>query len=416
MNKPIETLDSTPVSPTADLPPEGQATDLPGPGRSPLLMSRHDTALLIIDVQQKLLPHIQRHQMVAWNIRRLVDGARILGVPRLCTEQYPAGLGPTIADLRERLEVDDEKARFSCRDCKNVVRRLDESDIRKILLCGIESHVCVQQTALDFLAMGLDVWVAADAIGSRRSPDHQMALRRMESAGVTLTTSEAALFEWCEVAGIPEFRRISQLVRETPPESSDIDARRPFPRIGPRYVLQTDHVQSPAADDQMVTTLSFIVRRGDTGAEVRRYEGRKVTSAEHPDQLISSEGVTALEIGSDGTSLSLQSADGRIEMVYLPMGEPRTSHPRWKVRRLERHINSEQYRTDYEITFHVIEYMTGEVFREFQGFEHRDETSGGYSHVSGVRQVEISADGRWAVVTAVGRPPDLLELPPETHG
>jgi nicotinamidase-related amidase len=90
--------------------------------------------------------------------------------------------------------------------------------VYKILVCGIEAHVCVQQSVLDLLTDGYRVYVAADAVGSRFACDREIALRRMESAGATLTTTEAALFEWCDVAGTPEFKQISTLVRETAPE------------------------------------------------------------------------------------------------------------------------------------------------------------------------------------------------------
>lgn len=86
-----------------------------------------------------------------------------------------------------------------------------------MLVCGIEAHVCVQQTVLDLLADGWRVYIAADAVGSRFDVDYRIALERMDSAGATLTTTEAALFEWCEAAGTPEFKQISQLVRESAP-------------------------------------------------------------------------------------------------------------------------------------------------------------------------------------------------------
>jgi nicotinamidase-related amidase len=99
-----------------------------------------------------------------------------------------------------------------------VFAELKSRGIYKLLVVGIEAHVCVQQTVLDLLADGWRVYVAADAIGSRHEFDRQIAMRRMEASGAVLTTTEAALFEWCRQAGTPEFKQISQLVRETPPE------------------------------------------------------------------------------------------------------------------------------------------------------------------------------------------------------
>jgi nicotinamidase-related amidase len=185
--------------------------------RSPLLMSRDDTALLVVDIQDKLLPLIPDEARIVWNTRRLVDAARILELPVGATEQYPQGLGPTRAELAERLGEIPSKLTFSCGGCALVFEQFAAQNRHKILVTGIEAHVCVQQTALDLLANGYHVYVAVDAVGSRNALDQQTALQRMDSAGVTLTTTEAALFEWCEVAGTPEFKEISRLVRETQP-------------------------------------------------------------------------------------------------------------------------------------------------------------------------------------------------------
>lgn len=188
------------------------------PPRSPELMTPQDTALLVIDVQEKLVPHIHNHPRVVWNVRRLVDGAKILGVPVLATEQYPKGLGPTVSPLREKLGPLPEKLMFSCRECWHLFADLPNQERHRILVCGIETHVCVQQTVLDLLAQGWRVYVAVDAVSSRYPLDHEIALRRMELAGAVLTTTEAALFEWCVQAGTPQFKQISQLARELPPE------------------------------------------------------------------------------------------------------------------------------------------------------------------------------------------------------
>ena len=186
--------------------------------RSPELMSRDDTALLVVDMQERLLPSIQHGPRVIWNVRRLIDGARILGLDIAATEQYPKGLGPTTPVLAERLGEIPSKLTFSCGECGAIFRRWAERGRPKVLVVGVETHVCVQQTVLDLLGDGFRVYVAVDAVGSRFEIDYGTALRRMESAGATLTTTEAALFEWCEVAGTPEFKQVSQLVREEMPE------------------------------------------------------------------------------------------------------------------------------------------------------------------------------------------------------
>jgi len=188
--------------------------------RSPELMSRCDTALLVVDVQEKLLPAIAGGPRIVWNARRLLDGAKILGISAIGTEQYPQGLGPTVGELAERLGPLPSKLTFSCGGCPELFDALRERGIHKILVCGIEAHVCVAQTVLDLLADGWRVYVAVDAVGSRFEIDRDAALRRMDSAGAVLTTTEAALFEWCDAAGTDEFKRISRLAKEQGPALS----------------------------------------------------------------------------------------------------------------------------------------------------------------------------------------------------
>jgi nicotinamidase-related amidase len=185
--------------------------------RSSELMSRRDTAVLVIDVQEKLTPAICQSARVVWNVRRLIDAAALLGIPVAASEQYPQGLGPTVAELASRLPQRPAKRCFSCRELAAVFTDLRSQNVEKLLLCGIETHVCIQQTALDLMADGWRVYVAVDAVGSRFELDHLTALRRMEASGATLTTTEAAIFEWCETAEAAEFKQISRLIREAAP-------------------------------------------------------------------------------------------------------------------------------------------------------------------------------------------------------
>ena len=188
--------------------------------RSCELMSRDDTALLVVDVQQKLVPLIDGAGRMVWNIGRLIDAAAVLGVPVFATEQYPRGLGPTVPELASRLEGDvPEKLAFSCGGCAELVEGLRGRALNKVLVCGIETHVCVQQTVFDLLADGWRVYLPVDAVGSRYRLDYETALRRMDSAGVALTTTEAAMFEWCAASGTPEFKAISELVKQSGPEA-----------------------------------------------------------------------------------------------------------------------------------------------------------------------------------------------------
>lgn len=191
--------------------------------RSPELLSAADSGLLVVDVQEKLIGLLPEHRRIVWNIGRLLDGARTLGVYAAATEQYPQGLGPTVPELAQRFAQPGEqplpsKVMFSCRGCEGTFAAFRGRGRFKLLVVGIETHVCIQQTALDALANGFRVYIAVDAVGARFAIDHDTALRRLEASGATLTTTESALFEWCEVAGTAKFKDISRMVRQPMPE------------------------------------------------------------------------------------------------------------------------------------------------------------------------------------------------------
>lgn len=182
--------------------------------RSPELMSSQDSVVLIVDVQEKLVPAISDAGLLVGSLVRLVNGARLLEVPVLATEQYPKGLGPTVAPLLASIgSPPDEKLTFSCCGCPALMERLEKLARPNVLVAGVEAHVCVQQTVLDLLHAGFRVFVASDAVGSRRPTDMQGALRRMETSGAILTTVESVLFEWCETAAAPQFKELSKLVK-----------------------------------------------------------------------------------------------------------------------------------------------------------------------------------------------------------
>jgi nicotinamidase-related amidase len=185
--------------------------------RSPDLMNREDSALLVVDAQEKLLAIIAGRDRIVWNIRRLLDAAAALGVPLAGTEQYPDGLSRTVSELKQRIGAAPDKLAFSAGVCGEIFERWRAGSRFRVLLCGIETHVCIMQTALDLAAAGFEPYVAVDAVGARYPIDHDTALRRMESAGVVLTTTEAAMFEWCRTAEAPEFKKISALAKEKPP-------------------------------------------------------------------------------------------------------------------------------------------------------------------------------------------------------
>jgi nicotinamidase-related amidase len=177
-------------------------------------MSASDTGLLVIDVQEKLMAKIPPAHAIIRNIAFLIDGARILGMPVQATEQYPKGLGSTVAELAKRLPQRPDKVAFSCCAIPEVVEGFQTAARPKVVLAGIETHVCVQQTALDLLALGFRVYIPVDAVASRFALDHDRALHRLEQAGAIITTSESAVFEWVGGAGSPQFKDISRLVQD----------------------------------------------------------------------------------------------------------------------------------------------------------------------------------------------------------
>lgn len=184
--------------------------------RSPELLHRASSRLLVVDVQEKLvvaLNDASRERLIA-NCRFLVEGATLFGVPVVATEQYPKGLGSTVASLAELIAERPAKTQFSALECTGWGTAAASSDDRfQVVVAGMESHVCVLQTVLDLLAAGYQTFVVVDAIAGRRDLDHQVALERMANSGATLTTAEAVLFEWCESASAPEFKQLSALVK-----------------------------------------------------------------------------------------------------------------------------------------------------------------------------------------------------------
>jgi nicotinamidase-related amidase len=187
--------------------------------RSPMLMNAEDTVVVVVDMQEKLLPVIENGAALIGSVQRLIQGARILSVPVYFTEQYPEGLGKTVAALNsdETETVDPsivfEKKMFSFRESVGLIDELKRAKARNLIFIGIEAHICVLQSALDAVAQGFNVFVCADGVGSRREHDRTIALSRLETSGVTLTTVESAIFELCETANHPQFKTLSQLVK-----------------------------------------------------------------------------------------------------------------------------------------------------------------------------------------------------------
>ena len=177
-------------------------------------MSAGDTGLLVIDVQTKLMAKIPNSDIVIRNIAFLVDAAKVLGMTVQATEQYPKGLGETVPELATRLPERPDKLAFSSCAVPAIVDNFHRAACPKVVLAGIETHVCVLNTALDLLAAGFRVYLAADALASRFAIDHDMALRRLEHAGAILTSAETCVFEWIGGSDHPRFKEISKLIQE----------------------------------------------------------------------------------------------------------------------------------------------------------------------------------------------------------
>jgi nicotinamidase-related amidase len=181
-------------------------------------LHRADAFLIVIDVQQKLMPVIDDRETVERNIERLVRGSKIVDIPAILTEQYVQGLGTTVPIIRRAFEETSgyepiEKSCFSGYGCAEFVMATRNLHRKQAIVAGIEAHVCVYQTVGDLLANGYAVTIVADAISSRTPANKEIAIRRMISDGAKLSSTEMALFELTVNSGTDEFREISRLVK-----------------------------------------------------------------------------------------------------------------------------------------------------------------------------------------------------------
>ena len=174
--------------------------------------------LLVVDVQEAFRPHIDDWTPLVAHCDALIRGCRALDVPVIVTEQYPQGLGPTIPELDEALTGVDriEKRAFSSLGAPEVVARLDQYGRDQVVVCGIEAHVCVQQSVADIRRSGRQAHVALDAIASRTASSREVGVRRMRAAGMVPSGVELALFEMLESAEHPAFKAVSAIVRDLP--------------------------------------------------------------------------------------------------------------------------------------------------------------------------------------------------------
>lgn len=183
------------------------------------MIRSENSLLLVVDFQERLMSAVDGCDFILTNANKLIRAVQILDVPILITEQYPQGLGPTVSRISSAFPpgaIPRSKKTFSCCPVPEIRIELIKNQYRNVILCGVETHVCVLQTALDLIELGKDVFLIADAVGSRSSFDSEIALRRMQQEGVKLASTEMILFELCKTAEHPAFKQISNIVKETP--------------------------------------------------------------------------------------------------------------------------------------------------------------------------------------------------------
>ncbi len=175
-----------------------------------------ETMALVVDFQERLLPVIDQSEELLRRSGILVKGLKALGIPMVVSQQYTKGIGMTVPAIAEAVGEDFaylDKLAFSCAEDEQLLAKLREIGRKNIILCGIEAHICVLQTAIDLLAMGYQVILVEDCIGSRKENDKAVAIRRAEAEGAVLTTYEAILFELTRVAKTDLFKTISGLIK-----------------------------------------------------------------------------------------------------------------------------------------------------------------------------------------------------------
>ncbi|MHC4950371.1 MAG: hydrolase [Planctomycetota bacterium] len=179
------------------------------------MLTAESTCLVIIDIQEKLLRVMQDSEQVVKNTTILIQIAKALDIPILCCQQVPKALGPTIEELSSLLTGVESinKSTFSCCGDETFMRKVDRLKLQTAILCGIESHVCVFQTAMDLIQHGLYVHVVADATSSRTHENKSIGINRMAKEGAVITSTEMLLFELLHDAKHEKFRELSKLIK-----------------------------------------------------------------------------------------------------------------------------------------------------------------------------------------------------------
>ncbi|MEO1618393.1 MAG: isochorismatase family protein [Planctomycetota bacterium] len=171
------------------------------------------SAILVIDLQEKLVPVIPSGEKVVFFTDQLLDAADLLQVPAAATVQYPRGLGSLVEPLAGRFPEAEEKLDFSSAVCRRDLERWQSQGRDQIVVCGIETHICVLQTVLDLNAEGFDVHVIEQAVAARGPQEHTLAIEQMRCSGATITSVESVVFQWLGSAKHPQFKAVSKLVQ-----------------------------------------------------------------------------------------------------------------------------------------------------------------------------------------------------------
>ena len=180
------------------------------------IISENETLLLILDMQQKLINNIKENQLLIFNIKKLIDTCNLLNVSIAFTEQNPLKLGMTIGSILDEKEYPTfEKMEFSCSKNKNFISYINKYDFRNIIVCGIESHICVLQTSIDLLEKGFNILLPRDAIGSRTVMDNDTAFLRLVLSGAVASTTESLICELCKTSSRKEFREVSKILKKS---------------------------------------------------------------------------------------------------------------------------------------------------------------------------------------------------------
>ncbi len=179
------------------------------------ILNKDNSALVIVDIQDKLAVVMSQKEKVTNNCIHLIEAAKLLNIPVIVTEQYPKGLGPTINEIREALPdyAPLEKVTFDCCKGDGFLQKIASLRKTHIILAGMETHVCVLQTCLGLLAKGYFVHLVSDAVSSRKKDDYKTGRKMMRDAGAVVTCTETVLFQLLEKAGTQEFKVISKRIK-----------------------------------------------------------------------------------------------------------------------------------------------------------------------------------------------------------